>query len=371
MKILVTNFHPGDGGGHTTYITSLVRSVPRDFQMFVACPKTSMLFHKLDDLNPTVCLVDIEFPGKIRETRNIIRQFTKLRSLLLREHFDVIHVNGSPDHRLIMLLQMSLPSRLRSKIVFTKHNSYPLKTGFLTRYRFRHYCDRIICVCSGLDSLIPDNVKRCSEVVIIENGVDTNLFRPEPGEFRKAIRAELRIPENNLMLVSCAGTALHKGWQYLAEAARADKTLNIVLLGHEPKNETLDKLFECDTPENLVFTGVQTDVRSYLGAADIGFVLSTSVETASFACREMMSMGLPMIVSDFGFLTGNIDGAVGWVVKAGSLESLRDLLPKLKQADLKKMGVLSRQRAVSRFDLIPFVRQTYDVYASLGLIGSN
>lgn len=371
MKILITNFHPGDGGGHTTYITSLVRSVPRDFQVFVASPKTSMLFHKLDDLNPAVCLVDIEFPGKIREIRNIIRQFAKLRSLLFRELFDVIHVNGSPDHRLIMLVQMSLPSRLRSKIVFTKHNSYPLKTSFLTRYRFRHYCDRIICVCSGLDSLIPDAVKRCSEVVTIENGVDTHFFRSESGGLRKVIRAKLGIPENNLMLVSCAGTALHKGWQHLAEAARTDKTLNIVLLGNEPNSETLDKLFGCDPPENLVFTGVQTDVRSYLAVADIGFVLSTSVETASFACREMMSMGLPMIVSDFGFLTGNIDKSVGWVVRAGSVESLRDLLPKLKQANLKRMGILARERAVSRFDLIPFVRQTYDVYASLGLIGPN
>ena len=41
MKILYTNFHSGDGGGHTTYLVSLARALSSRHQLFMAAPADS------------------------------------------------------------------------------------------------------------------------------------------------------------------------------------------------------------------------------------------------------------------------------------------------------------------------------------------
>ena len=41
MKILYTNFHAGDGGGHTTYLASLARALSPRHQVFMAAPAGS------------------------------------------------------------------------------------------------------------------------------------------------------------------------------------------------------------------------------------------------------------------------------------------------------------------------------------------
>ncbi len=43
MKILYTNFHYGDGGGHTTYIVSLARALHGQHTLHVAAPADSRL----------------------------------------------------------------------------------------------------------------------------------------------------------------------------------------------------------------------------------------------------------------------------------------------------------------------------------------
>ncbi|WP_434524387.1 glycosyltransferase [Photorhabdus asymbiotica] len=81
---------------------------------------------------------------------------------------------------------------------------------------------------------------------------------------------------------------------------------------------------------NVEFTGYINDDReiiNYMKNTSVGFVLSTNCETISFACREMISCDLPVIVSDFGELSENIDHNVnGWSTKAGNEASIHNIL---------------------------------------------
>ena len=67
MNILITNFHLKDGGGHKTYIKSILKkSLQIQNRFFLATPKNSSLY--LDQLeNKENILFDIEFPSKPRE----------------------------------------------------------------------------------------------------------------------------------------------------------------------------------------------------------------------------------------------------------------------------------------------------------------
>ena len=361
MKILITNFHPGDGGGHTTYITSLINDKSESVEFSVACPRSSRLFAEASMVS-SVSVFALDFPGKLKELLNVVIQVKRLRSLLLQEAFDIVHINGSPDHRLVMLARLLMPFEKRPATVFTKHNCFSFSTSGLTLYRFRHHCDAIVLVCNALQSLITNDMLSKKTVCVIENGVDVNFFRPYPMERKLELRREMEIPANQLVFASCAGTGSHKGWQNLAKAVSDNPSITVILIGRRPNDDYLAKVFSGDCPPNVIFTGYQQDVRPYLAVANVGFVLSTSIETASFACREMMSMGLPVLVSDLGCLPENVSDGSGWIVKAACKAAIDEIIPVIQEADLGQMGLAARNRAVTTYRVENFRSQTVAVY---------
>ena len=101
------------------------------------------------------------------------------------------------------------------------------------------------------------------------------------------------------------------------------------------------------------------------GRLDIGFVLSSGVETISFACREMMSTGVPVIVSNSGGLAENVEhGVDGWIVPVKSPEAVSSILKRvlMNRYSLIPMRLAARHRAVSSFSLRDFVSNTESVY---------
>jgi glycosyltransferase involved in cell wall biosynthesis len=116
----------------------------------------------------------------------------------------------------------------------------------------------------------------------------------------------------------------------------------------------------------LSFPGVIDDVRSVLAACDLGFILSYQ-EALSFACREMMAMGLPVLVTRVGGLPENVCEEVeGWIVPAHSPESIKVILLNIlsNPAQLSLMGARARARAERDFNLKDFIQSTVAVYQS-------
>ena len=67
--------------------------------------------------------IDLEFKGRPLQQLDALR---RLRALVRKERFDVIHVNGSADHRLCMLATMGMGAK-RPFIVYTQHNDRDAK----------------------------------------------------------------------------------------------------------------------------------------------------------------------------------------------------------------------------------------------------
>lgn len=113
-------------------------------------------------------------------------------------------------------------------------------------------------------------------------------------------------------------------------------------------------------------TGFLTEPQDALKEADIGFVLSTDIETISFACREMMSAGLPVIVSDYGGLAENITAEVdGWVTPAGDTVALSHLLLNiitLSSAELLNMKKNARKKSEMEFGKEMMINKTHLIY---------
>jgi glycosyltransferase involved in cell wall biosynthesis len=355
VNILYTNFHFKAGGGHTTYILSLLDNPAHT--AFVACAPQSRLYQTLRERG-FERLIPIEFYTKVKDFGLVVKN-TRLLKKAIEEHaLDIVHTNGSPDNR--MALYVSWFSRHKFRIAFTKHNSRPV-TGLFARYRLRKVNDAVIFVSEAAKRAagFPEAFPRFH---VVENGIDLNHWKRStpPGDGSGKIR-----------LVSTAGCARTKGWIHLAEAlallsAEERARFSAVVVG---RNERSQAAMQTRARElcGMEFPGYCNDPRAWLEDGDIAFLLSYS-EASSFAQREMMAMGLPLIVSDCPSLVSNVDPSCGWVTKRRDAESvagaLREILA-LPAEKLREMQAAARRKAEEQFDIADTIARTNKIYAAL------
>lgn len=369
MKLLYTNFHDGDGGGHTTYIRTLAGALADRHEVHVAAPPDSRLVMEARALDG-VQVWDQPFPNGLNRLAARRRARAQLRARLSERAFDIVHVNGSADHRLVLSAMKHLARKPR--IVLTKHNSKPM--GGLGHWWRARRTDQVIAVCEYTHrALLQTAYRRCA-LATVANGIDTSQYAPrQDTDGASSYATEGWRKPDALLLGSTAGTAAYKGWMDLVEAlarlpARARDRIQLLVAGRLPDTSIRQRVAALGLTEQVHFTGLLTDVRPAIAAMDAGFVLSWDVETISFACREMMAMGKPVLVTDYAGLTENIQpGVDGWCVPPRDTAAMAQMLEQLlQQRDaLPAMGRAARRHAELCFGLQPFVERTERVYLNL------
>lgn len=369
MKLLYTNFHSGDGGGHTTYIRTLAGALAGRHEVHVAAPAGSRLFQEAGSLEG-VHVWDQPFPNGLNRLAARARAKSRLKEHLDHERFDVVHVNGSADHRLVLSAVRHFSRKPR--IVLTKHNSKPM-TGLGHWWRARQ-TDQVIAVCDYTHrALLQTAYRRCALATVL-NGIDTDYFSPqqEVADASWYAGGGWRKPDA-LLLGSTSGTAAYKGWMDLVEAlallpASLRGHIHLLITGRLPDTSFRERIAALGLTEQIHFAGLMTDVRPAIAAMDVGFVLSWDVETISFACREMMAMGKPVVVTEYAGLPENIrPGLDGWCVPPRDSRAMATMLKQLlEQRDaLPAMGHQARRHAEQSFGLQRFVDCTERVYLDL------
>ncbi|PLC51145.1 lipopolysaccharide core biosynthesis glycosyl transferase [Pollutimonas subterranea] len=373
MKVLITDIHHGNGGGHVTYVLNLLKGFKDDFDLTVAAPPTGRLYKSASGESGVRVLPGLYTSRPLA----LVKEVARLRSFLRQERFDIIHVNGGADHRHIMLASIGL--RHRAAIVWTKHNTSPV-SSFGHRLRARFGTDICIAVSDYVGQMLSDSRYRHSPIHVVRNGIDANAWQPADPQARQHYRQQLfgKLDDDVLVFGSTGGTDYNKGWLVLAEAiSRLDSDsksrFRMVVAGDPPSPEMRSKIKSLHVEDQIVFPGLVKDVRPVLGACDVGFVLSYR-EAASYACYESMAMGLPTLVSDAGGLPENIrHGMDGWIVPTGNVDLL---VPVLRQAladpaCLPVMGRSARERVTHRFSSSHFLGDTKKAYISACTVASN
>lgn len=337
-------------------------------EVHIAAPSTSTLNELARRVDPSR-VSDLDFPGKLKELPAILANLSRLRRLLRHGCYDVVHVNGSPDHRLVALACRGLSRK--PAIIYTKHNSFPLSANLFSRRRYRHLTDAIILVCDQQAGMFEEIGFPGSALFIIGNGVDTNHFAVWPSAQCIETRQRLGLSMSDLVLTSVAGTDLHKGWPIMVEAIGRikDPRAKIIICGAVPSKEVQARHVDAlGMRSQVIFPGLVEDVRPFIAASDMGFVLSHGVETISFACREMMAMGKPVLVSNYACLPDNVTpGKTGWVVEVGDVSAVATLVERIRadRSNMAAMGKAARHQAATDFSIENFVSRTEHVYLAV------
>ncbi|NYT59057.1 glycosyltransferase family 4 protein [Alcaligenaceae bacterium] len=372
MKILITDIHHGNGGGHVTYVLSLLKGLKGQHDLTVLVPPTGRLYAAAARTGVRT------LPGLYTSRPlPLFKEVRQLRRFLLQERFDVIHVNGGADHRHVMLA--SLGMRHRPAIVWTKHNTNPV-SSFGHRLRARFGTQASIAVCEYVARLLDSSGYGRRSMCLVRLGIDHDYFQPVEPIQKQTFRQQLlgSLANDVLVLGSTGGTDYNKGWLDLVHAASRLKPelrrrVRIVVAGAPPSATMRAKVASFNMQDQVVFPGLLADVRIVLGASDIGFVLSYQ-EAASYACCESMSMGLPTLVSNVGGLPENVrDGQDGRVVPAGNIDALIDVLHDMLAypQSLPVMGRSARDRIQQVFCETAFIENTQAVYRQAYCVARN
>lgn len=364
MKILFTNFHGGNGGGHVTYIVNLLKGLGPEHNLTVASPGSSRL-NRLASEVTGVKLVSMEFTTR---PSSWLRARSMLRALLKKECFDIVHVNGSADHKQVMLALLGL--KQRPKVIFTKHNDHPLKS-FGHRIRATLATDHVIAVSDYVGLNVRNSLYRHCPVTTVRHGIDTAYFSPVSAVDKTSFRMHFlgAALSDKIVLGSVSGTDIEKGWlDLVAAAAQLPEPLRsrfaLLVAGDPPKPALLAEVNRLDMQSQVYFPGLLDDVRPMLAACDVGFVLSYQ-EALSFACREMMALGLPVLVTRVGGLPENLnEGENGWIVEARDVSAITEVLRQISDQPerLRAFGAAARRHAEHWFNLSDFASQTLAIY---------
>jgi glycosyltransferase involved in cell wall biosynthesis len=364
MKILITDIHHGNGGGHVTYVLSLLKGLKNQYDLTVAAPPTGRLYQSaLAEQGVRVV------PGLYTSRPlTLLKEVWRLRKFLRQERFDVVHVNGGADHRHVMLASLGL--RHRPAIVWTKHNTNPVcSLGHRLRARFGTHAS--IAVCEYVARILDQSGYSRRPICVVRNGIDHKHLQPVDPAAKQEYRDRLfgQLDHDVLVLGSIGGTDYNKGWLDLVQAislleADLRRRVRVVVAGDPPTSCMQARVDALGMREQVVFPGLVKDVRKVLGACDVGFVLSYR-EAASYASCETMAMGLPALVSDAGGLPENVrDGLDGWVVPAGDVDFMTDVLRRVlvNPHCLEAMGKSARGRVEHMFSTPGFIEDTKKVY---------
>jgi glycosyltransferase involved in cell wall biosynthesis len=193
--------------------------------------------------------------------------------------------------------------------------------------------------------------------VIVNNGVDTALFKPDP-HARQAARARLGLAGDAKVAIIVARVDPQKDWATVLRGISQVDGLVTVAVG-----PTTAKL---DPQPGLITIGAHMTMHDLYPAADVFILPSAFGEGTSVAMCEAMSCGLPVIVTDVG------DNAIyardtGYVIPSGDPEALANALRTLftSKSEYARLSANAARVAQASFGPAASFKSLFDCWESM------
>jgi glycosyltransferase involved in cell wall biosynthesis len=187
-----------------------------------------------------------------------------------------------------------------------------------------------------------------NKIITIPNGVDFRRY--ERSVDREAIRRQLGIRPDSLLIVTVGRLTTQKGHRYLITAAATVASrypdAHFLFIGEGELKETLQAQAEAlGISEHIHFLGIRNDVPDVLAVADL-FVLSSLWEGLSIALLEAMASSKPIVATAVSGTTQVMThGETGLMVPPRDSRALADAIIQLlsDRAQARAIGQAAKQ----------------------------
>ena len=303
-----------------------------------------------------------------------VRWLVRLRALVAAGRFDIVHFHLPYTAALGRLGIATLPRSSRPAVVYTEHSAWD-KMAVLVKALNRTTIgmdQSLIVVSEAAHQALPDALRPRARVII--HGIDLAPSRAlvaDRAAVRKSVRAELDVPDGDLLVLTVANLRPEKGYDVLLDAARivTDRGLAVrfAAVGRGPLAEELDERHRAlGLGAHFRFLGERSDVIRLLVGCDV-FVLPSRQEGLPVTLMEATSTGTPIVATAVGGVPQVIsDGADGIVVPAGDPAALADAIERVVlDPGLRRLLGEGAARRSAVFDVTAASREVEDIYRRL------
>lgn len=235
--------------------------------------------------------------------------------------------------------------------------TYKEKAQMLLYQRLFKRSDLLLYVCENQRDYWRDRGLRAGADGVVHNGIDVEYFSDTqtPGQ-KQIMRQSLGFGPHDYVIGLCSSLRPEKAHGDLLRAVARLRSQGLpaqaLFIGDGPEREGLERLaLELGLREHLRITGVQQDVRPFIGCCDVMTLVSHSIETFSLAALESMALAKPLVMSDIGGASEQVlHGQNGFLFEPGNIEALATHLRSLESAALRtQMGAAARRRVRQLF----------------------
>lgn len=226
----------------------------------------------------------------------LISYLFKLRKVLKREKYDVIHVNGNSSTMLFELLTAQKSGvQVRIAHVHNTRTSYPILNKLLkNKFQKTYTCSIAVSSQAG------DWLYGAGKYRILNNAINVQQYK-----FNQNIREEYRRTlglENKFVVGHVGRLDIQKNHSFLldifAEIKKHEQNACLLLVGGGTlESELKEKSRRLGIEKDTIFVGMKNSASEYLQAMDV-FVFPSLFEGLGIALIEAQASGLSCIASD-------------------------------------------------------------------------
>lgn len=282
-------------GGVETHVMALSAGMTRMGHKVTVISNGGALVERLKDAGVEHITLPIhrKSPVTVSETARRVKKIIQERGI------DVVHAHS----RVPAWVARIALRKTRIAFVITAHGQYAPHIGS----RVMASGDRIICVSKGILEHMADKLGADrSRMDVIYNGIDIEEAVREIENIRspRETRKELGIPEGAHVIGSIGRLTATKGLRFFVDAFKQVRDVKpgakALLVGDGPmRKELADRAAELGIADDLLFTGVRTDIYDLLGIMDV-YVVSSLYEGFPMGCLEAMSSKVPIVATRVG-----------------------------------------------------------------------
>jgi len=217
--------------------------------------------------------------------------------------------------------------------------------------------DLLLYVCENQRDYWRERGLRAAADGVVHNGIDVEYFSDvQTQEQKLQMRQRLGFSSDDYVVGLCSslrpekahGDLLHAIARLRAEGSPA----KALFIGDGTQRAAIESQIQTlGLREHAVITGMQQDVRPYIGSCDVMTLVSHAIETFSLAALESMALGKPLVMSDIGGAAEQVvHGQTGFLFEPGDIDALTAHLRSLASPALRaRMGLAAARRVRQLF----------------------
>jgi glycosyltransferase involved in cell wall biosynthesis len=300
-----------------------------------------------------------------RAAGNALKSVRLLQRLAARAHgYDLVYGNGTTAN----FLAAAAAARAGVPVLWhVRYTGVPWATVALhRRLAGSATVRRIVCVSRPSAALFPGIE---GKVQVVPNALDLGAFTP--GAVAPQLRREMGWGADTVVFASAGRILRRKGYEEMIRAARLmldsltmdqRSRCGFAIIGDTPPDFAEDHRAACvalaqqlGVADQVRFLGFRSDVRPYLGDADVVVVPSVYADPLPRAVIEGMALGKPIVAFGVGGIGEMLDDDVEGTLVSGTPPDVAGLAAAMLRAfrepeRRRQQGAAARARVLRDFD---------------------